>query len=211
MVLILPKDIRTAPLSALAAKSRPVDARLPEAMPYVLYDTQQYPAAGVAHLDFFANVNGDRTMSNLETPGSLPAPQFFDIHRIFLDFLAAPSATIADTAAGVGNDVELILKSARATWTLTTKSKPLGPIPATFLGRSGAANIAFGTGRAAPAGAVIQAVQGPDNGGFPVNGSITLSPSSRFVVGMDFVAGIAISGNLNLRVSLMGILYRSVG
>lgn len=208
---MLPRDIRTLPVQLLAGKTRPADASLPEALPYVLYDTQTYPSAGIAHLDFFQAVQSDKTLSNIEQAGTLPAPQFFDIWSIKLDILSTPSATTADTAAGVGNDAELILKAARATFTLTIASKTLGPMPATYLGSSGLIRIGFDTGRAAAAGAIIQQVQGIDNGGFPIQGAITLPPTQRFAIGMDFVAATAVSTNTPLRVSLHGVLYRKVG
>lgn len=208
---MLPRDIRTKPVGVLAASTRPADARLPEAMPYVFFDTQTYPAAGIAHLDFFQAVQGDKTLGNVEVAGTLASPQFFDIWSVKLDFLSTPSATVADTAAGIVNDAELILKAARATWTLTLASKRLGPIPATFLGASGIIRAGFDTGRAAAAGAIIQQFGGIDNGGYPINGAITLPPAQNFGFGMDFVAGQAVSGNTLLRVSLHGVLYRKVG
>lgn len=209
--LILPMDIRTLPYQQLQAKTRPVDPNLPEALPDVLYDTQTYLAAGSVHLDFFVATNADKSLSNMEQAGTLPAPQYFDVYRIFCDFLAAPSATVADTAAGVVNDVELVLKSARARLTYTSKNKTLGPIPLTFFGSSGLMRAGFDTGRAAAAGAVIQQVQGIDNGGFPVNGAITLRSQSTFAIGLDFVAGVAISANLLIRVSMLGVRYREIG
>lgn len=208
---MLPRDIRTKPIGVLASQTRPTDTRLPEAMPYVLYDTQTYPAAGIAHLDFFQAVQGDKTLGNIEVAGTLAAPQFFDIWSIKLDILSTPSATIADTAAGIVNDAELILKAARATWTITLASKTLGPIPATYLGASGIIRAGFDTGRAAAAGAIIQQLGGIDNGGFPINGAVTLPPAQRFGFGMDFVPAQAVSGNTLLRVSFHGILYRKVG
>lgn len=208
---MLPRDIRTAPISVLAAKTRPADPNLPEAMPYVLFDTQTYPAAGIAHLDFFQAVQGDKTLGNIEVAGTLAAPQFFDIWSIKLDILSSPSATTADTAAGIVNDAELILKAARATFTIALASKRLGPIPATYLGASGLVRTAFASGRAGAAGAIVQQLQGVENGGFPVNGAITLPPAQNFSFGMDFVAGQAVSGNTLLRVSFHGILYRKVG
>ena len=211
MINVLPRDIRTAPFGLLAGKTRPVDARLPEALPYVLYDTQTYPAAGIAQLDFFQVVNADKTLSNIEQGATLPAPQFFDIHRIFIDSLSPPTATTADTAVGIENDYEIIFRSGRATFTLTTASKTLGPMPGTYLGASGIFRTAFGSGRAAAAGAIIQQVGGIENGGFPVNGSITLPPTQSFKLSLNFVPAIAIAANMLLRVSFLGILYRKVG
>lgn len=210
--LILPMDIRTAAYQVLQQKTKPVDVNLPEAIPDVLYDTQTYLAAGSGPLDYFVNINADKSLSNMEQGGTLPAPQYFDIWRIFVNFLAPPSATVADTQAGVANDVELILKSARARLTFKQKGKDIGPIPLTFFGTEGGLTAGFDTGRAAAAGAIIQQVGGIFNGGFPINGSVTLRSQSNFHVLMEFsAANVAISANMAIRVSLFGIRYREVG
>jgi hypothetical protein len=201
--------MRTAAYQTLSAKTKPADASLPEALPYVLYDTQTYPLAGqVADLQFFTTVNADKTLSNIETPNSLPAPQFFDIHRIFLDFLSAAPVSNAAAPAGVANDIELILKTARMTFTFTLASKVLGPIPATFLGYSGGASAQLGTTSAAN---TAQQANGSDNGGFPVNGAITLPPTQTFRLTASFQSTLVpVSQNTLLRVSFLGVLYRKV-
>jgi hypothetical protein len=88
----------------------------------------------------------------------------------------------------------------------------LGPIPATYLGRSGGADPSFGTSRAAAAGAIIQQANGSDNGGFPVNGAITLPPTQSFTFILEFQPTLVpISALMLLRVSFLGLLYRKVG
>lgn len=209
--LVIPMDIRSQSYASLQAETKPVDTNLPEALPDVLYDTQQYPQAGTAQLQFFAAVNADKSLSNMEQAGTLPAPQFFKVFRIFVELLGAPTATIADTAAGVINDAEIIAKVARARLTYVSKNKSLGPIPITYFGTPGGNEGIIGSGRAGAAGAVVQALTGNLNGGFPVNGAITLRSQSSFSIVMDCVPAQAISVATQIRVSLLGIRFREVG
>jgi hypothetical protein len=141
----------------------------------------------------------------------LPADVFFDVHRVFVDFLGLPTATVADTAAGALTDVATLLNTARGTFTFTSMQKPVGPIPLSFLGNSGAPEGLIGSGRAAAAGAVIQIARMPDNGGWPANGTIRLGPQTKFSCFLDFVPGTAISAQTNIRISLLGVRYRRIG
>ena len=208
----MPRDIKTYSYEALAARLKPITANAPEANIDTLYDEQTYVAAGQARLNFFVNVpaGGDATLSNMELAGQLPANTFFDVFRIFCDAQRIPTATAAETAAGVVNDLATILHIARGTFTFKQQSKALGPIPMTFLGRSGGVAAAFGTGRAAAGGAIIQHGTMPDNGGWPVNGTIKLGPGSKFGLTLDFVAGTAIAVDTPLRISFLGVGYRPV-
>jgi hypothetical protein len=144
----------------------------------------------------------------MDLAGTLAADNFFDVHRIFVDFLRAPTATVADTAAGLVTDIATLLNVARGTFTITQLAKPLGPIPLTLVGSSGGVgNAVIGSGRAAAAGAVIQYGTAPDNGGWPANASIKLGPSTKFGATLNFVPT-AISVDTPIRLTLLGIRYR---
>lgn len=205
--LNMPSPIATYPFEDLMRRVRPVNATLPEANVDVIYDTATYLAAGSAQLNFFANVNADPSMSNMDLAGTLAADNFFDVHRIFIDFLRVPTATVADTAAGLVTDIATLLNVARGTMTFTQLAKPLGPIPLTLVGASGGVDAHFGTGRAAAAGAVIQYGKAPDNGGWPANASIKLGPSTKFGAQLNFIPT-AISADTPIRLTLLGIRYR---
>ena len=212
----LPRQISTIPYENLEMASRPRDPRLPEAIPYALYDTQTYPAAGIARLDFFRNLpaGGDRTLSNMQVAGQLQGGQFFSVWRIFLDALRAPTATTnaAVVATGVANDLAIIFNTARGMWTFETANKPFGPLPIGLLGQSGAIEPVIGGNTAPAAGGtgIIQFAATPKNGGFPVNGGIVIPPVQSFGLTMEFVAATAIAVDTPLRVTLFGVLYRRV-
>lgn len=204
--LALPAKILSYAYDTLRSRLRPQSLEAPEALPYVLYDTATYLAAGLAHLDFFRVVNADSTLSNMEVAGSLPEGVFFDIHRIFVTPLRVGTIDAA-AAAGALRDCQVLLNTARGTLTITANAKPLGPIPLRFFGDAGqAAGAMSGTS----ATAMVQAPGFPANGGFPVNASIKLGPAAKFGVALDFIST-AIAVDTPLQVALLGILYRKIG
>lgn len=209
----MPRDLKTYSFDTLAQRLIPASGGLPEANIDVLYDTQTYLAAGVAQLKFFVNVNADSTLANLELAGQLPANTYFDIYRVFCDAQRLPTATVANTAAGLINDLANIVHIARGSMAFKMKAKTLpgnGGIPLTFVGRSGGIEAAIGSGRADAAGAIVQWATMPDNGGWPVNGTIRLGPSTKFGINLDFAGGVAVSADTPLKITLLGVSYRPV-
>lgn len=205
-----PARVLTYPFEQLRARLQPPGAGIPEANVDVLYDTQLYPLAGIARLNFFSATNADITMSNMEANGALAQGQYFDVMRIFVDVLREATATVAATAAGGLNDVERILKTARGVVTFNQRSRPLGPIPLTYFGQSGGAS-GFVAGNAGAAD-IVQFSNMPSNGGLPVNGGIKIGPLEKFGVTIDFAAPItSISADTLIRVGLFGVRYRQIG
>src|SRR4051812_21753934 len=99
----------------LRSMTRPKSGSQPESLPWVMFDTQAYPAAGTNRLTYYASTAAslnDPTLSNFAT-GTLEQDQFFEIQRVFLSFLALLSITTTAAVTGSANDVDLIHKSAR--------------------------------------------------------------------------------------------------
>lgn len=184
-----------------------------EAIPYTLYDTQSYAAAGVAQLNFFLTQQNDPTLSNLDTAGTLPNPQWFEIHGIFLDFLGTPlirAGGAADTvAAGQLQDIEILLKTARMIGQLTIAQKTYGLQPATFYHASGGA-VGFAAGLYTAATQVNFGNNGLQGQTWAPNGSIIIPPTQAFKFQLFLSAATAISVTTNLRVTLAGVLHRAV-
>lgn len=186
-----------------------------EAIPYVLFDTQAYPAAGsAAPINFFLTQQVDPTLGNLQTAGTLPQPQWFEIHGIFLDFLGVPviraSGAAASTAAGQLDDIEIVLKTARATGELIVAQKSYGQQPATFFHSSGGA-VGFYYGAATAATQANQGNNGTQGQTWAPNGSIIIPPTQGFSFVLRFQPTLApISVATNLRVTLAGVLHRAV-
>lgn len=193
----------------LQALVTPEDPKQPEAVPYVLYDSQTYTSAATTKLDFFTAVNSDPTLSNMEVSGTLPNPQVFEIHRIFIDVLSRPSDNAAATPLGQADDLALLFNTARATLTFSMSSKTLGPIPARFCGPSHAIMGAM-TGTLT-AVAQIQMGWRALTGGYPVNGQIVIPPQQKFGFTMNFSAAQTLEGgNTVISIGLLGVLHRKV-
>lgn len=207
--------LRYAPkaYATLVAMSRPQRADQPEALPWVLYDTQQYAAAGSSRLTYYSSTSAsltDTTLSNFPT-GTLETYQFFEFHREFLSFLAALSVTTTAAVTGAANDVNILHTTARGTRTLTIGQKQQGPFPLDFFGRPGGARfvgIAEGT-ETAPARNIIQSGENENNGGFPHGGAFVLGPQSKVTITLDFNST-AINAALYVRHSILGIFHRRV-
>ena len=186
-----------------------------EAIPYVLFDTQSYPAAGsAAPINFFLTQQTDPTLGNLQTAGTLPNPQWFEIWGIFLDFLNTPvlatAGAAASVAAGQLQDIDIVLKTARATGELIVAQKSYGQQPCTFYHASGGA-VGFSAGAYAAATQVNFGNNGLQGQTWAPNGSIIIPPTQGFSFSMRFQPTLApISVATNLRIVLAGVLHRAV-
>lgn len=205
MGLGLNLHFRPQPIENVLAMITPTPKQ-PEVIPAVFYDSQTYLAAGSSTLEFFSNVNADKTLSNMDLAGAFPNPQYFEVQKIFCDFLRADAAAGAATFAGKIRDIDVILGSARGTFTFNMSNKNYVQTPLTFAGSSGGLIGQY----VAAAGPLIYG-QGTtrDNGGYPVNGSIVIPPQTKFGITLNFNST-AVSADLIMRISLLGQLYRRV-
>jgi len=201
-------------IAELNAIGKPNGARS-EAIPYVIYDQQNYPAAGsAAGLQFYLTQQADQTLGNLQTAGILPQPQWFEIHGIMADFMAVPVIRAAGAAASAADgqlqDIELILKSARATWELTIAQKSYGVMPLTFLHASGG-GVGFIAGAFTATTQVNQGNNGVQGTTWAPNGSIIIPPTQGFNITLRFQPTLVPVSQINpIRVSLVGVLHRAV-
>ena len=211
MLLLLkyaPKAYQT-----LVSLSRPQRADQPEALPWVFFDTTTYLAAGSTRLTLYSGTAAsltDTTLSNLPN-GTLETYQFFELHREFLSFLAALSITTTAAVTGAANDIDILHKAARGVRTVQIAQKLYGPFPVDFFGRPGGVQFA-GTSEGtetAPARNIVQSGETVMNGGFPHVGSIVLGPQTKMTVLLDFNST-AISGDMKIRHSILGIFHRRV-
>jgi hypothetical protein len=195
----------------------PSNAQEPEVVPTVFYDTQLYTSATTTLLSFFNGGNSDASLTNLPQGGTLPQPQFFEIHRIFCEFLGRPTVSgVAATVpqAGLIDDINQLLLSGRGYTIFSLSSKAFPAMPLTFLGAPGGvdgatSSILSGT----TAAAVSQKYEyghNAANGGFPVNGQWTIPPAQSFSATIAWPAALTLTGNVYVRISMMGNLYRRV-
>lgn len=199
--------------ATLVAMTRPARADQPESLPWVMFDTTTYLAAGSALLTLYSNTAASQTHTTLSNfaSGTLETFQFFEFHREFLSFLAALSLTTTAAITGSANDVDILHKAARGTRTLTIGQKVQGPFPIDFFGRPG--GVVFGGTsegtETAPARNIIQSAETVMNGGFPHNGGFVLAPQTKMAIQLAFNST-AISANMNIRHAILGVFHRRV-
>jgi hypothetical protein len=196
----------------LAALANPESANQPEALPWVLYDTQAWTTAVTATATYFGTVQGDKTLGNMEGPGQLPDPQYFEIAYWGVDFMlasinaAAPGATVSHWA-----DLIQFLWTQRGTFEFNISNKRIGPFPLTFFHSSGGPT-GYGYGNSATTARFEYGNNGIFDGGFCVENAIIIPPKLGFDVTLrTFAAPTLVAGSpLNVRVWQAGVLHRRV-
>jgi hypothetical protein len=194
----------------LMAASNPVNAGQPEAIPWFLYSTKTYTDNSTTRLTFFDSVENDKTLSNMETAGALPDPQFMIVHYVTCDILREPT-TAAGGVDGAINDIELLLKATgRAIFTFKMSNKDYGPFPLTLChSTGGATGVVAGTFTAEEQ--IQQANNGiPGSGGFPFGGALVIPPKVGFSVVLEVAAAVNLTADVRIRMGLAGVLYRRV-
>lgn len=198
----------------LDALANPSFANQPEVVPWQLYDTQAITTAVNNPAVFFQTINADKTMSNMEGPGQLTDPQYLIVHYLAADFLQIPTATaLANEPNAALANLENILKTCRATVEFNMSNKRYGPFSLTMTAATGGATFSgYGYGTAAngtSSGVVNNGI--PGSGGFPFSGALVIPPKIGFDVTVRFgAAPTLVGGPINLRISLVGALYRRV-
>lgn len=207
--------IKWAPLltaAQLAAAANPSTPGQPEAMPWFLYDTQTITSGTTTSLSFFQTVQTDKTLGNMESAGQLPDPQYFIVHYVTCDILDPPVANAGHAASALGpvNDIDLILKQQRATFTFAMSNKNYGPFPLTLCHGTGGAT-GNGTATYTAEASIWYGNNGIiGSGGFPFLGSLVIPPKVGFSLSVNMAAAPTLSGNISVRIGLAGVLYRRV-
>lgn len=168
----------------LARRARPSLPNQPETIPWAWYDTQTYPAAGVADLTFFQTVSSDKSISNMKAGGELTEPEFFVMDHVFVDILA-PVTSTAEGVTGALDEIERLVRSSRAIWEFFYKDKRYGTFPLTLLhGTGGPTGFGWGVDNVAAGGTPTQtqyANNGLLGGGWRwPRRMITLEPKTSF-------------------------------
>jgi len=188
----------------------PDSASQPECLPWMLYDSQNLAtAAGTQSVPFFVTQSADTTISNMESSGQLPDPQFFEIWWIGISVLFTALSTSA-TIAGNINDLIQILNTGRTTFELNLSNKRYGPWPMEAAHALGGVSGYF-TGAPASPGTDSFANNGPQDGGFWVGGQIVIPPKVGFNITLRTGAAITLAQTpVLVRVCMTGALYRRV-
>ncbi len=198
---------RAEPFAAQNRKAIPPSGRSPEAIWHCAYDTQTYTDNSTTSLDFFAAVNADKSLSNMESAGQFPAPQVFNLYTISADLWTAVGVSTSATTVGNVNDIYLLMFTGRPRWTFTLQNKTYGPYPLSTLHGSGGPEAWLSQ---TVATVTQQAARNALHGGWNYNGSITIPAQTSFQFNVTWAAAQDITANWLLRISLFGILSRAV-
>ena len=197
----------------LDAMANPMFANQPEVVPWQLYDTQSFATAGVGPFVYFQTINADKTLSNMEGPGQLPDPQYLVVHYVACDILNAPALSDGSAVNAAAANIENILKTTRATFEFNMSNKRYGPFSLTMTAATGGATgFAYAEGATAAGATVTVANNGiPGSGGYPFSGALVIPPKIGFDVTIRVGAALTLlTGPINVRISLVGALYRRV-
>lgn len=190
--------------------ANPVEAGQGEAIPHILYDTETYTSASTLTMSFFTTTKTDRTLSNMNTAGQLPDPQWFEIHNLGFDVLTDGTLNNAVSEAGVYDDIQKLMLVARPTFTLQLSDKLYGPYPLRFLHTSGGAQGAL-TGTLAASNTIQFANNSIPDGGWNWRGAIIIPPKVGFNVTVQFATAQTLAiGNTPLSFWMAGVLQRRV-
>lgn len=204
------------PRAVLEAQANPESASQPSAEPWVLFDTQLFTTASTTQLTYFQTVQSNKSLGNIDGPGQLPEPQFFEIVRMGLDIITPPSVASAATAndGALLNVFSLLFGDATTTgaeqglFTFKMSGKESGPFPLSFLHCSGGPT-GYGWGTAT--NSFNFANNGQMDGGWCVNKALTIPPKINFSVILNWGGVIAVTGGpIPLRVWMAGVLHRRV-
>lgn len=183
------------------------NASLPEAIPWIMYDSQDF-ATLWTDVNFFGSVQTDVTLGNFDQPNTIAGEKYFMLYAITFDFLMGASTQGSSAAATQLDDARIIMETARAVLSLTLADKLVFRIPL-------AACHAIGGYQAWVAGtppnsAVLNSVQNyGSDGGWWCDGAIILPPRQSFQFNVHG-SSTALTATRKCRLSLHGVLYRPV-
>lgn len=194
--------------------SRDLQPRSPEGIPHWLYDTQTYTDNSSTELTFFAATSTDRSLTNLESGGTLPEPNTLYLHNIFIDYLSSTAPYVSTAAGGVAgfiDDFGQLHMNGRGRVVLTIADKRYGPWPITAFQGLGAVNgFGWGTFTAEESLQYGHNALGVGSGRGVIGGAIIIPPKVGFSVVITWPAALNLTGDARLRVTLHGALYRKV-
>jgi hypothetical protein len=185
-----------------------------EVIGWSLYDTLTYISGTTLSLDFFTNVRANKSLSNMETAGALPAPKSFLIRapRFFVKQRPRSVAVAAATNPNTGALDNLVQLTNQGVARLIVGSKEYGFVPLWMLCSGGGVTGQMSQGGAAT-GLVDYATVGvPDaRNVWSLTKPILVESQVNFKVELIWDAPLTLAGgNLDLTIALDGDMLRAI-
>jgi hypothetical protein len=194
----------------LDALANPVAANQPEAVAWVFWDTLLYTSAATTAQVFFQAVNVDKSLGNIVSQGQLPDPQYFQIYNVGLDILQTKSNTAAaGTTVGAFDNIAQLTTLGRGWAQLNISGKAYFQVPLSFLHCSGGPT-GVGYGTVAASQMIEFANNSLPDGGLYLGGGVVIPPKQAFDISLSWPVAVTLTGNLNIRIWMAGVLHRRV-
>jgi hypothetical protein len=192
---------------ALFTAANVQNASLPEALPWIQYDSQDFASNWVS-VPFYAATNADKSITNIAQPNTVAGEQYLVLYAITFDFLMGATSIASSAAATQFDDARIIMETARAYLDVLLADKLMARIPL-------AACHAIGGYQAwvcgTPSGSnIFNSVQNmASDGAWWVDGAIILPPKQTYGFTVLGTAAV-LTATRKCRLSLHGVLYRPV-
>jgi len=185
-----------------------------EVLGWPLYDTVTYVSGTTLSLELFTQMRGNKSLSNMEAAGALPAPKSFLIRapKFFLKQRPRSVAAAAATNPNTGATDNLIQLTNDGVFRLTVGSKEYGFVPLWQLCSGGGVAAAMTQGGAGT-GIIDYATLGiPDTRNvWSLSKPILIESQVNFKVELFWSAPLTLAGgNLDLQVMLDGDMIRAI-
>lgn len=157
----------------------------------VYYDTQSYVSGATVKLDFYGQINADKSLSNaIGNGGVLPDGYAFVPYTMGVDILLGTST--AATKVGAMDDVAQLVMSGRGFATVKIGTLSMPEIPIRFLHGSGGP---FGSVAATLTAPLVfeAATNGVQDGGYDIRGSYVITQNQRASVKIEWPAALTLN------------------
>lgn len=189
--------------------ARPGNAQYPESIPYTFFDQQNLTSAW-ATATFFASVQTDPTLGNIQQANTLSAEQYFRLWAITADFIIAASGASSSIANPIVDDVISVFNSSRALVKMQIAMKDYINTPLTCFHSSGGIFVPYQLGTPQGTNLTTYAQNWWPDGGYNIGGAIVLPPKQTFTFTMTAATGATLTATRALRFTMFGILSRPV-
>jgi hypothetical protein len=201
-----PVKARTKKQLEELSKPQAVPGGASEAVAWAFHDTQPYLTGVTTNLAFFQAAPLNPQRGNLSPPGALGSPMYFEIYGFYFDVLipaaaaSTPTLDIQQLVFGSG-----LVNTGAPTFLFTYSSKQYGPWALSLLHGTGGV-----TGFGNAAAATEYANNSMPDGSFFQDGAICLAPNEPFGATITWPVALALTADIDLRVTMAGVLHRKV-